>query len=127
MRSNFASGALWEDQVGYSRAVRIGNLIEVSGTTAANGVEIVGKGDPYQQTIYVLKKIESVLIEAGAEMKDVIRTRMYVTDISQWEEVGRAHSEFFRQIKPATSMVEVSKLIHPDLLVEIEATARLSS
>lgn len=127
MRSNFASGALWEEQVGYSRAVRIGNLIEVSGTTAANGVEIVGKGDPYQQTIYVLKKIESVLIEAGAEMKDVIRTRMYVTDISQWEEVGRAHSEFFRQIKPATSMVEVSKLIHPDLLVEIEATARLSS
>ena len=127
MRSNFASGALWEDQVGYSRAVRIGDLIEVSGTTAANGVEIVGKGDPYQQTIYVLKKIERVLIEAGAEMKDVIRTRMFVTDISQWEDIGRAHREIFRQIKPATSMVEVRKLIHPDLLVEIEATARLSA
>lgn len=122
-----SSGAVWEDIVGYSRAVRVGNVVEVAGTTAVdeNG-QVVGPNDPYLQTRYALQKIEKALAAAGAEMKDVIRTRMYVTDISRWEEVGRAHGEFFRHIKPAASMVEVKALISPDLLVEIEVTAVLS-
>ncbi|MFD2248445.1 RidA family protein [Pontibacter ruber] len=122
-RQNISSGAVWEDIVGYSRAVRIGNLVEVAGTTATEGEEIVGKGDAYEQTKYTLQKIEEALIQAGATLQDVIRTRIFVTDISQWEAVGRAHGEFFRSIKPASTMVEVKALIHPDLLVEIEATA----
>ena len=126
-RINISSGAKWEDIVGYSRAVRVGNTIEVAGTTAVdeNG-EIVGINDPYEQTRYALAKIEKALLAAGASMKDVVRTRMFVTDISKWEEIGRAHGEFFREIKPAASMVEVKGLISPGLLVEIEVTAIIS-
>src|SRR5215212_9342570 len=125
-RQNISSGAPWEDIVGYSRAVKIGNVIEVSGTAPVgeNG-EIVGEGDMYRQTRFVLEKIEKALVTAGATMKDVIRTRMFVTDISRWEEAGRAHGEFFKEIKPATTMVEVKALISPGMLVEIEATAMI--
>jgi enamine deaminase RidA (YjgF/YER057c/UK114 family) len=122
-RVNISSGAVWEDLVGYSRAVRIGNQIEISGTTSVDGETVIGKGDLYFQTIFIFQKIEKTLTEAGASIKDVVRTRMYVTDISKWEEVGRAHSEFFKNIKPATSMIEVSRLIKPELLIEIEVTA----
>ncbi len=122
-RSNFSSGSAWEDQVAYSRAVRIGNHIEVSGTTSVEGNQIFGENDLYAQTRFILQKIETILAEAGATMADVVRTRMYVTDISQWKEVARAHKEYFREIKPAASMVEVSRLIHPDLLIEIEVSA----
>jgi enamine deaminase RidA (YjgF/YER057c/UK114 family) len=123
-RVNISSGAKWEDIVGYSRAVRTGNVIEVAGTTAVDERgEIAGLNNPYEQTKYILAKIEKALIEAGASMKDVVRTRMFVTDISKWEEIGRAHGEFFREIKPAASMIEVKGLINPDLLVEIEVTA----
>lgn len=123
MRQNFSSGAKWEDIVGYSRAVRIGKTLEVSGTVATEGSLVVAKGDIYGQTKYILEKIEKVLTQAGFEMKDVIRTRIFVTDISKWESVGQAHGEFFKTIKPVTSMVEVSALIDPDYLVEIEVTA----
>jgi len=123
-RINISSGAKWEDIVGYSRAVKVGNMIEVAGTTAVDERgEIVGLNDPYEQTKYALAKIEKALIEAGASMQDVVRTRMFVTDISKWEEVGRAHGEFFRTVKPAASMIEVKGLIDPKLLVEIEVTA----
>lgn len=123
-RINISSGAKWEDIVGYSRAVRVGNMIEVAGTTAVDERgEIVGLNDSYEQTKYALAKIEKALIEAGASMQDVVRTRMFVTDISKWEEVGRAHGEFFRTVKPAASMIEVKGLIDPKLLVEIEVTA----
>ena len=123
-RIKISSGAKWEDIVGYSRAVRVGNMIEVAGTTAVDERgEIVGLNNPYEQTKYILVKIEKALIEAGASMKDVVRTRMFVTDISKWEEIGKAHGEFFRAIKPAASMIEVKGLINPDLLVEIEVTA----
>ncbi len=123
-RINISSGAQWEDIVGYSRAVRVGNMIEVAGTTAVDERgEIIGLNNPYEQTRYALAKIEKALMEAGASMKDVVRTRMFVTDISKWEEIGRAHGEFFREIKPAASMIEVKGLINPDLLVEIEVTA----
>jgi len=122
-RVNISSGAVWEDLVGYSRAVRIGNQIEISGTTSVDGKTIIGIGDLYSQTIFIFQKIEKTLIEAGASMNDIVRTRMYVTDISKWEEAGRAHAEFFKDIKPATSMIEVNRLIDPDLLIEIEVTA----
>lgn len=122
-RINYSSGAKWEDIVGYSRAVKMGNLIEVSGTTAVEEGVLVGKDDAYLQTKIILQKIEKVLQEAGASLENVVRTRMYVTDISRWEEVGRAHGEFFRHIKPASAMVEVSALIDPEMLVEIEVTA----
>lgn len=127
-RLNISSGAKWEDIVGYSRAVRIGNVIEVSGTTTAvdEDGKTLGLNDPYEQTRLSLGKIEKALREAGASLQDVVRTRMFVTDISRWEEIGRAHGEFFKEIKPVTTMVEVKALISPELLVEIEATAILS-
>jgi enamine deaminase RidA (YjgF/YER057c/UK114 family) len=126
-RQNIASGAVWEDVVGYSRAVRIGNVIEVAGTTAVDGEEIVGVDNAYEQTKFILSKIEKALQEAGASMADVVRTRMFVIDITGWEEIGRAHGEFFKNIKPVTSMVEVKALIQPGLLIEIEATAIVSA
>ena len=124
MRKNFSSQSPWEDKVGYSRAVRVGNIIEVAGTTAG-GHE--NPGSMYKQSVFIFKKIEAVLKEAGASLKDVVRTRMYVTDISQWEEAGRAHAEFFGDVKPVATMVEVSKLISPELLIEIEVTAILTT
>jgi len=127
-RTNYSSGAKWEDIVGYSRAVRIGNIIEVTGTVSVDENSLlVGKDDAYGQTKYILEKIKKVLEQAGASMQDVVRTRIFVTDISRWEEYGRAHGEFFRNIKPCTSMIEVSALIAPEYLVEIEATAIMSS
>ncbi len=123
MRQNISSGSPWEDVVGYSRAVRIGNTIEVAGTTAMDGDRLVGKGDLYLQAKYIFEKIRKAIEEAGGSMQDVIRTRMYVTNIQHWEAAGRAHGEVFGNIKPAASMVEVSKLIDEDLLIEIEATA----
>ena len=122
-RKNISSGAAWEDVVGYSRAVRVGNVVEVAGTTAVEDGRVVGENDPYAQTRHILAKIEKALAEAGATLRDVVRTRMFVTDIARWEEVGRAHGEFFRDIKPAATMVEVNALIDPALLVEIEVTA----
>lgn len=122
-RQNISSGAKWEDIVGYSRAVRIGNIVEVAGTTASEGDKIIAAGNAYEQTKYIIQKIERALNEAGATLNDVVRTRIFVTDISKWEEIGKAHGEFFREIKPASTMVEVRALIHSDLVVEIEATA----
>jgi enamine deaminase RidA (YjgF/YER057c/UK114 family) len=123
-RINYSSGSKWEDIVGYSRAVKIGNVVEVTGTVASgDDGNVVGKNDAYAQTKFIYQKIESVLQRAGAEMKDVIRVRMFVTDISRWQEYGKAHSEFFKEIKPCNTMVEVSALIEPDYLIEIEATA----
>lgn len=127
MRKNISSGAQWENIVGYSRAVRVGKVVEVSGTVASDGNEVVGKNDLYQQTKFILKKIESALIESGAALSDVVRTRIYVTDITKWKDVAKAHQEFFGEIKPATSMVEVVALISPEYLVEIEATAILET
>ena len=123
-RTHYTTGAPWEDIVGYSRAIKVGNIIEVSGTVATNEQgEVVGKDDPYQQTRYILEKIGKVLEQAGATHRDVVRTRMYVVNIGEWELIGKAHGEFFADIRPATSMVEVSRLIDPAMLVEIEADA----
>lgn len=125
-RLNFSSGAKWEDIVGYSRAVKVGNVIEVSGTVAVDEHNnLIGEGDAYLQTKFIIQKIEAVLLQAGASLRHVVRTRMLVTDISRWEEYGRAHGEAFADIKPSTTMVEVSKLISPDYLIEIEVTAIL--
>jgi enamine deaminase RidA (YjgF/YER057c/UK114 family) len=122
-RIKISSSSPWEDIVGYSRAIRVGNIIEVAGTTSAEGEEIVGKGNVYEQTLFILKKIEKALQQAGGSLNDVVRTRMYVTDIANWEPVGKAHAAFFKLIKPVATMVEVRKLIHEDLLIEIEVTA----
>jgi enamine deaminase RidA (YjgF/YER057c/UK114 family) len=119
----FSSGAPWENKVGYSRAVKVGNVIEISGTTAVDGDMIIGKGNLYEQTFYIFQKIEKVLAEAGSCMGDIVRTRMYVTNIRDWEEAGKAHAHFFKEIKPATTMIEVSSLIDKELLIEIEVTA----
>ncbi len=126
-RTNYSSGAKWEDIVGYSRAVKIGNTIEVTGTVSVDENSLlVCKDDAYGQTKFIIEKIEKVLQQAGASLKDVIRTRMFVTDISRWEEYGKAHGEFFSAIKPCTSMIEVKGLIAPEYLIEIEATAVIS-
>ena len=122
-RINIGSGAPWEEIVGYSRAVRTGNLIEVAGTAAVEGDEVIGLNDMYAQTKFILQKIEKAINQAGGQMSDVVRTRIYITDITKWELAGRAHGEFFKDVKPVTSMVEVSRLIRPELLIEIEATA----
>jgi enamine deaminase RidA (YjgF/YER057c/UK114 family) len=125
-RLNISSGAKWESLVGYSRAVRIGNQIYVSGTTPfSEDGRIIGIGDPYAQTIQTIKNIEHALQKAETSLQDVVRTRIYVTDINNWQEIGRAHSFFFKEIKPATTMIEVSRLIEPEILVEIEALAIL--
>ncbi|MEZ5345969.1 MAG: RidA family protein [Pyrinomonadaceae bacterium] len=125
-RERYSSGQKWESIVGYSRAVKVGDRIYVTGTTATdeNG-GIVGEGDAYAQTVQVIKNIEKALIALGAELENVVRTRMFVTDISRWEEYGKAHGEYFREIMPATTMVEVAKLIDPRMLIEIEADAEM--
>jgi enamine deaminase RidA (YjgF/YER057c/UK114 family) len=126
-RINYSSGAKWESIVGYSRAVKVGNTVEVTGTVAVDdNNQLVGEGDAYAQTAFILQKIGAVLEKAGASLKDVVRTRMFVTDISRWEEYGRAHGAVFAEILPCTSMIEVKGLIAPEYLIEIEATAIIS-
>ena len=123
-RTNYSSGAKWEEIVGYSRAVKVGNTIEVTGTVAVDENNmLVGDNDAYTQTKFIIEKIEKVLQQAGATLRDVVRTRMFVTDISRWEEYGKAHGEFFKDIRPCTSMIEVKGLIATEYLIEIEATA----
>lgn len=122
-RKIYAAGGPWEEIIGYSRAVQVGNTLEISGTVSADANGVVGKGDFYAQTKFIFEKLRPVLENAGFSFADVTRTRIFLTDIKKWEDVGRAHGEFFRTIKPATSILEVSALINPDYLVEIEVTA----
>lgn len=126
-RQNISTGGPWEGKIGYSRAVRVGAALYVSGSTAMTPSGLVGKGDPYAQTIQTFKTIEAALKQAGASLNDVVRTRIYMANIDQWQEVGRAHGEIFGNIRPATTMVEVKRLIDPDMLVEIEADAIVSA
>lgn len=126
-RISITSGTPWEDKIGYSRAVRIGKLIEISGTAAVDRDKIIAPGDPYKQTKFIIQKIEKALNDAGGSLNDVVRTRIYVTNIKDWDSVGRAHGEFFKNIKPVTTMIEVKSLIDPNFVVEIEATAYLSA
>jgi len=124
-RISVPSGTIWENKIGYSRAVRIGRLIEVSGTSAIDRDKIIAPGDPYQQTKFIIQKIEKAINDAGGLLSDVIRTRIYVTNIKDWDAVGRAHGEIFKEIKPATTILEVKSLIDPNFVVELEATACL--
>lgn len=126
MRQQIGSGSAWEDIVGYSRAVKVGNIIEVAGTTAVDGKTIVGKGDLYKQTLFIFSKIDDALKQLGSSLNDVVRTRMFVTNIDEWELAGKAHGEIFGLIKPVTSMIEVQRLIDKELLIEIEVTAIIS-
>lgn len=126
-RIKISSGAPWEPIVGYTRAVRIGNLIEVSGTTATRDGQLVGKGDMYLQTKTCLEIIIEAIEKAGGKKEDIVRTRVYITDISKWEEAGKAHGEFFSELRPASTLLQVAGLIHPDMLVEVEATAIVGS
>jgi len=127
-RTNYASGAQWESIVGYSRAVKVGNVIEVSGTVAADEAgNLIGEGDVYLQAKFILQKIEAILLQAGATLQNVVRTRLFVTDISNWQEAGRAHGEAFAGINPCTSMIEIKSLIQKEYLIEIEATAILTN
>jgi enamine deaminase RidA (YjgF/YER057c/UK114 family) len=123
-RRNISSGTIWEEKVGYSRAVKVGDQVYVSGTVAVNDKnEIVGIDDPYEQAKFIFKKIENAIEKAGGKLNDIVRTRMYLTDISDAEEIGKAHAEFFKEIKPASTMIEISKLVDPQMLVEIEVDA----
>jgi enamine deaminase RidA (YjgF/YER057c/UK114 family) len=125
-RQNFGSGGKWESIVGYSRVVRVGNRVYVSGTTSAdNDGNVVGPNDAYAQTVRAILNVENALKQAGAHLENVVRTRMFVTDISRWEEYARAHGEFFRDVRPCATMVEIRRLIHPDMLIEIEADAEV--
>ena len=126
MRQQTGSGSPWEDIVGYSRAVRVGNIIEVAGTTAMDGDQLIGKGDLYAQAKFIFQKIEKALQQLGGSLNDVVRTRMFVINIDEWELAGKAHGEFFANIKPVATMVEVKRLINDDLLIEIEVTAIVS-
>ena len=126
MRQQIGSGSAWEDIVGYSRAVKVGNIIEVAGTTAVDGKTTVGKGDLYKQTLFIFSKIDDALKQLGSSLNDVVRTRMFVTNIDEWELAGKAHGEIFGLIKPVTSMIEVQRLIDKELLIEIEVTAIIS-
>lgn len=126
MKTKISSSAIWEDSIGYSRAVKVGNIIEVAGTAAVRNGDVVHTGDPYNQAKYVIKIIEHVLKQLDSGLDDVVRTRIYLKNVSDWEDVGRAHGEFFGTIKPACTMIEVSSMINPEMLVEIEATAIIS-
>ncbi|MBK7638236.1 MAG: RidA family protein [Saprospiraceae bacterium] len=126
MKTKVSSSAIWEDSIGYSRAVKVGNIIEVAGTTAVRNGDVVHTGDPYNQAKYIIKIIDHVLKQLDSGLEDVVRTRIYLKHVGDWEEVGKAHGEFFGTIKPACSMIAVSSMINPEMLVEIEATAIIS-